>query len=103
MSVENVTERLAREMLDDHEVKGILSCHCQQCQDDVLAIALNHLPSRYVSTHQGGVFVKANYLHPQLQSDTLRELIRAAQLVSQNPHHPILESEEMVLDVETDV
>lgn len=84
----NVTERLAREMLGEHEVKATLSCGCHQCQDDVLAMALNQLPARYVSTDQGGVFVKANYLNPQLQSDILGELIRAGLQVSEHPHHP---------------
>ncbi|GMA63962.1 late competence development ComFB family protein [Alicyclobacillus fastidiosus] len=93
MAVYNVTEYLATDMLASAEVRRFLTCSCQQCANDVLAMALNHLPTRYVSTEQGSVYVKADYLHPQWQSDVLAELIRAAQRVALQPHHDKLGTE----------
>ncbi|EPZ53231.1 hypothetical protein N007_00335 [Alicyclobacillus acidoterrestris ATCC 49025] len=93
MTVYNVTERLAKEMIASPEVQGVVQCSCAQCLDDILAIALNHLPARYVSTDQGGTYVKADYMHPQWQSDVLAELIRAAEVVGRQPHHGLLTGE----------
>ncbi|WAH37299.1 late competence development ComFB family protein [Alicyclobacillus dauci] len=87
MAVYNVTEQMAKEALHDSVFRSIMACTCQLCQDDALAIALNRLPVRYVATQQGEAYVKANYMQPQLQSDVLRELTRAAQVVSANPRH----------------
>lgn len=87
MSVFNYTEQLARQMFMSNAVNSLLKCHCEQCCDDVLAMALSNLPARYASTETGRAFVKANYLQIQLQSDVLRELTTAAMVVSNHPHH----------------
>ncbi|WP_236011438.1 late competence development ComFB family protein [Alicyclobacillus fructus] len=84
----NMTEVLARQMLKDPELQRLLPCHCDQCLDDVLAMALNHLPPRYAATDEGQVYVQVEYLRPQLRSDVLRELTQAALRVSRQPHHP---------------
>jgi competence protein ComFB len=88
MALYNVTEALVRTVFEDAYLrKGRLVCDCPQCVDDILAIALNRLPSRYVATDVGNVYVKAQYFDPQLQSDVLRELAVAANIVGQNPRH----------------
>jgi competence protein ComFB len=84
----NVTEALVRMMLEDAYVqKGRLACDCEQCIDDIMAIALNRLPSKYVSTDQGTLYAKAQYFDTQLQSDVIRELALASNIVSQKPRH----------------
>ncbi len=88
MALYNVTEALVRTLFEDAYLKkGRLVCDCSQCVDDILAIALNRLPSRYVATDLGNVYVKAQYFEPQLQSDVLRELALAANIVGRNPRH----------------
>lgn len=87
MAVYNVTEHLARQMLLSEEVQNTLSCHCQNCEDDVLAWALNNLQTRYVSTDQGGLYVKASFMQLQLQFDIVQALVRAAGVVTSHPHH----------------
>lgn len=88
MALVNVTEVLVRSALRDAYLgKGRLTCECEQCTEDVMAIALNQLPARYVATDQGVAYVRAQYIDPQLQSDVLRELAFAAQKVSQTPRH----------------
>jgi len=88
MPIVNMTEVLARQILKDPELQKLLPCHCDQCLDDVLAMALNHLPPRYATTDEGQLYVQVEYLRPQLRSDILRELTQAALRVSSHPHHP---------------
>ncbi|MCL6517234.1 late competence development ComFB family protein [Alicyclobacillus sp.] len=90
MSVYNVTETMVRSLLEDAYLKrGLVRCGCSRCIDDILAIALNHLPSHYVSTEHGITFIKAKYFEPQLQSDVLRELAIAVDTVARRPRHTI--------------
>ncbi|MCL6593772.1 MAG: late competence development ComFB family protein [Alicyclobacillus sp.] len=94
MAVFNVTEIMVRGSLEDAYVKpGRLRCSCPQCQDDILALALNRLPSHYVSTPRGSAFAKAKYFSSQLQSDVLRELAVAAAIVGERPRHPLPEAQ----------
>ncbi|MBF8377812.1 late competence development ComFB family protein [Alicyclobacillus mali] len=93
MAVVNMTEVLARQMWKDPELQKLLPCHCQQCLDDVLAMALNHLPPRYATTDEGQLYVQVEYLRPQLRSDILRELTQAALWVSSHPRHASAESD----------
>jgi len=66
-----------------------LTCTCEQCQNDIMALTLNRLPSRYVSTELGSAYVKAQYLNSQLQSDVIRELTLAVDKVGQQPKHTV--------------
>jgi competence protein ComFB len=52
---------------------------------DVLAIALNRLPPRYVVTEQGYLFTRADELRQQFKTDLLVELARAIDQVRKNP------------------
>ncbi|MFC5407037.1 late competence development ComFB family protein [Cohnella soli] len=84
----NAMEPIVSHMFEDHfEKTGVLKCACERCQADILALALNHLPPRYTSTQAGEAYVKALFQEPQLQSDILRELASAVQVIEQNPSH----------------
>ena len=87
MSLVNVTETLVRMVLDKDFIERELSCACEKCVADVMALTLNQLPARYVSTDQGLAYVKAQYFNPQIQSDIFKELAIAANLVGTKPHH----------------
>lgn len=89
MPLYNVTEALVRIVFNDAFLtkKDGLVCNCQKCQDDILAFALNHMKTRYVSSDEGNAYVKAQYLNQQLQSDITRELALGAELVGKNPKH----------------
>ncbi|SIS84595.1 late competence development ComFB family protein [Alicyclobacillus vulcanalis] len=88
MAIVNMTEVLARQILREPELLKLLPCHCDRCVDDVLAMALNHLPPRYATSDEGQLYVQVEYLRPQLRSDILRELTQAVMRVSSHPHHP---------------
>ncbi|WP_067933450.1 late competence development ComFB family protein [Alicyclobacillus kakegawensis] len=90
MSLCNVTETLARMVFDQALAgSGKLACECPRCRDDILAYALNRLPSRYVTSDLGQAYVKAQYLDSQMRLDLLRELTIAALAVGANPHHEL--------------
>lgn len=87
-SVLNIMEPIVSHMFEDHYVKtGILKCDCEKCQLDILSLTLNHVPPHYTSSQAGEAYVKALYQEPQLQSDILRELTKAVQVIEERPNH----------------
>ncbi|WP_256761120.1 late competence development ComFB family protein [Cohnella sp. WQ 127256] len=88
LSIFNVMEPIVSNIFEDNYVKtGILKCDCQKCQLDIILLALNHVPPHYTSSQAGEAYIKALYMEPQLQSDVLRELTKAAQIIEENPNH----------------
>lgn len=64
------------------------ACKCDQCINDILAIALNNLPPKYISRPMGEVSSKLiSQLEGQFAADILRELTKAAEIVTRNPKH----------------
>lgn len=83
----NVTEQLVFEVLNNvlPNVKGF--CDCERCRMDVVAIALNNLPTNYVVTDEGEVKKRVGVLVAQKQVDIFQALYRAAEIVIKRPHH----------------
>jgi competence protein ComFB len=48
----------------------------EQLRNDIMAIALNSLPPKYVTTEQGEIFSKTQ-LRAQVETDVYREIYRA--------------------------
>lgn len=84
----NVMEPIVQNLFEEYERKYPLTCECGQCRLDVMVITLNRMPSKYVASQSGELYMKTLLLNPQLRSDVMQEFTRAAQIVSQNPHHP---------------
>jgi len=77
MGVHNMMEDIVRACLKDlmqHQpnVKDL----DEKKQDDVMAIALNHLPAKYVASSAGEVYTKTQ-LRTQVETDVYRELAGA--------------------------
>ena len=82
----NVMESIVEETLDS--MSGILDCClCEQCRNDIIAFALNNLPTRYVVTESGGLISKADTMRTQHTADVRTNIIRAAQIINQHPRH----------------
>lgn len=62
-------------------------CMCDRCRTDMMMIALNNLPPRYVSTHKGAVLQRAKGMELQYEVEVLTEVMRAVQIVGGQPHH----------------
>ena len=85
-NVVNVTEIIAEAKV--LEVIAMMdACSCPKCVYDILAIALNSLPTRYVTTDVGRQFIQLNSYKKQFETDVVAALITACQIVKQSPRH----------------
>lgn len=87
IDVINVTEGVVEAMVDE-VLREEQMCACRQCRLDVMAIALNSLPPKYVATEQGNAY-ETYRLQGVTQSriTVYQTILRAAQTVKQRPHH----------------
>ncbi|TNJ66325.1 competence protein ComFB [Paenibacillus hemerocallicola] len=77
MNVHNMMEEIVRNCLKElmaHQSK--LAALSEKEQSDVMALALNKLPPKYVSTLKGEMFAKTQ-LRAQVETDVYRELTHA--------------------------
>lgn len=85
-NVVNVTEIIAEAKVG--EVIAMMdACACPKCVYDILAIALNSLPTRYVTTDVGKQFIQLNSYKKQFETDVTAALIKACQIVKESPRH----------------
>ena len=82
----NMMETVCEDTLKELEPE-LDCCLCEQCRNDIIAYALNHLPCRYVVTPAGGAISKAAAMRIQHMTDVRTALIRAAQTVKESPRH----------------
>jgi competence protein ComFB len=83
---QNIMENIVEEQFDIlNDTLGC--CTCQQCRSDIIAFALNQLPSRYVATSAGSTISKADSLRIQHMTDVRTALIKGAQIVKEHPRH----------------
>jgi competence protein ComFB len=84
MEVHNLMEDIVKGCLKDlmqHQASSLSLGEKEQ--SDVMAIVLNRLPAKYVSTQQGEVFAKTQ-LRSQMETDVYRELSYAIDKVLQS-------------------
>lgn len=85
----NVTEEIVRGLvsflLRGPEYQTF--CHCEQCELDTVAIALNDLPPRYVTSvaSRDRVFKEMNT--PEMIENINKKIIHAIHMVGKNPRH----------------
>jgi competence protein ComFB len=87
-SVVNVTELIAETKVEE-VIAMMEGCNCPKCVDDILAIALNSLPTRYVTTDVGKQFIQLNSYKKQFETDVVAALIKACQIVKESPRHEV--------------
>ncbi len=63
------------------------TCRCDRCRSDVKALALNHLPPKYVVTDKGYVYTKVNELATQFRTDITVAVTNAMKAVAKHPRH----------------
>lgn len=87
MAVVNVMESYVSEKLDEL-LKDYDCCKCQHCFEDMMALALNKLKPKYVSTTNGALFSRVGQeLLQQNGVDLQISIINVIESVSKNPHH----------------
>ncbi|HZK18478.1 MAG TPA: late competence development ComFB family protein [Clostridia bacterium] len=62
-------------------------CKCEKCRADIIAIALNNLPPKYVVTEMGQLYAKVKELEQQFAVDVQSAVVKAALIVKDNPKH----------------
>ena len=80
--MEDVVAKLTDKYLKDSEV-----CHCEKCRLDIMALALNELPSAYVVTQRGEIFAAIDSTYPQSQVDAQVAVLNAIEMVKKSPKH----------------
>ena len=86
LSVFNVVEIIANEKVADM-MDRMEMCTCSKCTCDVLAIALNTLPTKYVTSHAGKQYFQLNSYKKQFETDVEIALMRACLTVKEAPNH----------------
>lgn len=86
MALINMMEKFVDEKLDEL-LAGEKCCKCERCQEDIRAIALNKLPAKYVSTHNGELFSKLDSTIRQNSADITVAIAYAIECVSKRPSH----------------
>ena len=79
-------ENIVKDKLDEM-LRTENCCKCDRCIEDMTSLALNKLPARYVSTHNGELFSKLNSLVRQNSVDLNIAVAEAIACVSKKPSH----------------
>ena len=82
----NVMQILVEEKAPKYvEMFGL--CSCERCMEDVKALTLNHLPSKYVVLEPGDLVPRLTVYENKFSSDITAQMLHACKLVMEHPHH----------------
>ncbi len=81
--MEEVVNRTLEEILSPRDDV----CKCERCKLDIMALALNHLPPKYVVTDMGYIYTKVNELESQFKADVTVAVTNALKIIRKNPRH----------------
>lgn len=89
--IRNYIELAVEEMLDDvianYAKKNPDTCTCSRCRLDIMAIALNALPTRYVVTDEGGIYTKVAMEQVGGRAQVIAAILNGIQIVKNSPRH----------------
>jgi competence protein ComFB len=73
--------------LTDKYMKDADMCHCEKCRLDVMALALNKLPTAYIATPRGEIFaaIDSTYLQNRVNAEVA--VLNALEMVKASPKH----------------
>jgi len=86
-ALHNYMEEVVSNILEDiiGGIEGV--CKCPKCRMDIMALALNRLPGKYVVTSRGRVYARISELELQFKTDVVRELTKAMGRVKKYAQH----------------
>lgn len=87
MELKNYMEDIVWQNLDQLLAKQPDMCQCSKCRYDIMALALNFLPPRYVVTEAGETFTRIRSLEQQFSVDIITAITNAIIIVSNRPRH----------------
>jgi competence protein ComFB len=89
-SLINLSEILTKELLPS-VMERMDVCTCPVCTGNVLALALNALPTKYVTTDEGKQYTQLEVYKRQNELDVMAALTRACLRVKDSPRHEIID------------
>jgi competence protein ComFB len=91
MALYNVMEEVVHDVLMQYKDQLQLACQCERCMDDIMAIALNELPPRYIANGEYGPYVRAEHVADRQGATNIILIVtKAAARVSKDPRCPTM-------------
>jgi competence protein ComFB len=93
--MKNLLEGAVKEIFEELRSRGSAEggaafCECRQCEEDVLAFALNHLRPRYAGgTREGVAVTSVDLQRDQTRAELMVAVLEAMRRVANNPRHPV--------------
>lgn len=87
VKLKNYMEDLVLARIDKVLAQYPQCCRCEQCRLDIMALALNRLPPRYISSHKGDVFTRIEEMNGVYDVEVIKALVKAVELVHAHPRH----------------
>lgn len=84
--IHNIMEDVVQQKVDD-VLERFNCCKCELCKQDVIAIALNNLPPRYISANEQKMSAKIQMTMVKAANDANAALVKAAIVVRNSPRH----------------
>ncbi|MFS0879522.1 late competence development ComFB family protein [Metabacillus niabensis] len=81
----NAMEKIMLDLLDEYKDKLQLTCTCNECMDDIIALTLNNVQPRYVTNKEKIMYIKASYVDKQEMTSLVVKLAECAKIVSDRP------------------
>ncbi|MFC1592389.1 CheR family methyltransferase [Candidatus Omnitrophota bacterium] len=92
--LKNIIESIASDFLNVVLALRYDICTCDICKNDMLAYVLSRVPARYVTTEEGSLHAIIEQTKAEHQAQIGREIIKAIDIVGNNPRHEIKENRE---------
>ena len=87
MQVHNYMEDVVKNVMEEVLSERDDMCSCDKCKLDIVAWALNRLPSKYIVTLKGSVYTRLQELELQFKADVTKEITKAIEHIKDNPQH----------------
>lgn len=86
MPIYNVMEEVMHDVLHQYKKELQLTCDCERCHDDIMAIALNQVKPHYIVNEQHKPYIRAGHVTDrQGVTNILSTVVKAARIVSESP------------------
>lgn len=70
-----------------HAIKEIDMCRCNKCQLGACAIALNALPTKYITTTKGALLAEIGMIKSTLLFEVVVQASKALKIIKERPLH----------------
>jgi len=84
--IKNILEEIVERELNNN-IHTLNVCNCEKCRSDIMALTLNHLQPKYVSTEKGALFASMSSTKGEGYIEILKSLAESAEIVKKNPRH----------------